>query len=28
MANSETLLDKLKTIDPDPPQLDMASFGD
>lgn len=27
MANSEALLNKLKTIDPDPPQLDMASFG-
>ena len=28
MANSETLLNKLKTIDPDPPQLDIASLRD
>ncbi len=28
MANSQTLLNKLKTIDPDPPQLDVASFRD
>ncbi|MGD8344105.1 MAG: DUF309 domain-containing protein [Desulfobacterales bacterium] len=28
MANSERLLNKLKTIDPDPPQLDIASFRD
>ncbi|MBW2515470.1 MAG: DUF309 domain-containing protein [Deltaproteobacteria bacterium] len=28
MANPETLLNKLKTIDPDPPQLDIASFAD
>ena len=28
MANSERLLNKLKIIDPDPPQLDIASFRD
>ena len=28
IANSETLLNKLKTIDPVPPRLDLASFRD